>query len=134
MEVVKGELGLKLDGKPADYSAIHRALLAGLLSQVAQRKEQGEYLGANGTRLAIHPGSGQFKSRPPWIVSAEQVQTTRVYARNVARIDPKWVEDVGAHLVRRQGVLEEDGGVVVPISTCRRCQAPDLGGSRQAHP
>jgi ATP-dependent helicase HrpA len=102
MEVVKGELALKLNTQPAKYDAIHRALLAGLLSQVAERKEQGEYLGANGTRLAIHPGSGQFKARPPWIVSAEQVQTTKVYARNVARIDPRWVEDVGAHLVRRQ--------------------------------
>jgi ATP-dependent helicase HrpA len=102
MEVVKGELAMKLDAKPAEYPAIHRALLAGLLSQVAQRKEQGEYLGANGTRLAIHPGSGQFRARPAWIVSAEQVQTTKVYARTVARIDPKWVEEVGAHLVKRQ--------------------------------
>ena len=100
MEVIKGELALKLSDKPANYSAIHRALLAGLLSQVAERREQGEYLGANGTRLFIHPGSGQFKARPPWIMSAEQVQTTKVYARNVARIDPKWIEDVGAHLVK----------------------------------
>ena len=102
MEVVKGELSLKLNSKPAEYSAIHRALLTGLLSQVAQRKEQGEYLGANGTKLAIHPGSGQFKARPAWIVSAEQVQTTKVYARTVARIDPHWVEAVGGHLVKRQ--------------------------------
>ena len=102
MEVVKGELALKTNTQPATYDAIHRALLAGLLSQVAQRKEQGEYLGANGTKLFIHPGSGQFKARPPWIVSAEQVQTSKVYARNVARIDPLWVEQVGEHLVRRQ--------------------------------
>src|SRR4051812_40694730 len=101
MEVVKGELSLKMNPQPAKYEAIHRALLAGLLSQVAQRKEQGEYLGANGTKLAIHPGSGQFKARPPWIVSAEQVQTTKVYARNVARIDPLWVEQVGEHLIKR---------------------------------
>ncbi|MFT3907307.1 MAG: ATP-dependent RNA helicase HrpA [Steroidobacteraceae bacterium] len=102
LEVVKGELGLQLNTQPGQYDAIHRALLAGLLSQVAQRKEQGEYLGANGTRLNIHPGSGQFKARPAWIVSAEQVQTTKVYARNVARIDPLWVEQVGEHLVKRQ--------------------------------
>ncbi len=102
MEVVKGELALTPNTKPAEYAAMHRALLAGLLSQVALRKEQGEYLGANGTKLAIHPGSGQFKARPTWMVSAEQVQTTKVYARNVARIDPRWVEDVGAHLVKRQ--------------------------------
>ena len=102
MEVVKGELALKLNGEPAKYEAIHRALLAGLLSQVAQRKEQAEYLGANGTKLHIHPGSGQFKAKPPWIVSAEQVETTKVYARNVARVEPLWIEQVGEHLVRRQ--------------------------------
>jgi ATP-dependent helicase HrpA len=100
MEVVKGELALKLNPQPAKYDSIHRALLAGLLSQVAQRREQGEYLGANGTKLFIHPGSGQFKARPPWIVSAEQVQTTKVYARNVARIETAWVEQAGAHLVK----------------------------------
>jgi len=102
MEVVKGELAMKLNAQPASYESIHRALLAGLLSQVAERREQGEYLGANGAKLAIHPGSGQFKARPAWITSAEQVQTTKVYARTVARIDPRWVEEVGAHLVRRQ--------------------------------
>ena len=102
MEVVKGELSLRMNSQPASYDSIHRALLAGLLSQVAQRKEQGEYLGANGIKLNIHPGSGQFKARPPWIVSAEQVQTTKVYARNVARIEPLWAEKVGEHLVRRQ--------------------------------
>ena len=101
LEVVKGELGLSLNTRPAQYESIHRALLAGLLSQVAERKEQGEYLGANGARLFIHPGSGQFKARPAWIVSAEQVQTTKVYARTVARVDPRWVEEVGAHLVKR---------------------------------
>jgi ATP-dependent helicase HrpA len=102
MDVVKNELKLAPNTQPASYEAIHRALLAGLLSNVAQRKEQGEYLGARGNKLHIHPGSGQFKARPAWIVSAEQVQTTKVYARNVARIDPLWVEQVGGHLVKRQ--------------------------------
>jgi ATP-dependent helicase HrpA len=102
MEVVKGELALKLDSKPGEYASIHRALLAGLLSQIANRREQGEYLGANGTKIFIHPGSGQFKARPAWMVSAEQVETTKVYARNVARVEPAWIEQVGAHLVKRQ--------------------------------
>ncbi|HEU4780056.1 MAG TPA: ATP-dependent RNA helicase HrpA, partial [Steroidobacteraceae bacterium] len=101
MEVVKGELALKLNAQPGEYASIHRALLAGLLSQVAQRKEQGEYLGANGTKLFIHPGSGQFKPRPGWIVCAEQVETTKVYARNVARVEPAWIEQAGGHLVKR---------------------------------
>ena len=102
MDVVKGELKLVPNTQPASYEALHRALLAGLLSNVAQRKEQGEYLGARGNKLYIHPGSGQFKARPAWIVSAEQVQTSKVYARNVARIDPLWVEQAGEHLVKRQ--------------------------------
>ena len=102
MEVVKGELALTMNTQPAQYDAVHRALLSGLLSQVATRREQGEYLGGNGLKLNIHPGSGQFKARPAWIVSAEQVQTTKVYARTVARIDPAWVEQVGDHLVHRQ--------------------------------
>jgi len=102
MEVVKGELALKLNAQPGEYASIHRALLAGLLSQVANRREQAEYLGANGTKVFIHPGSGQFKARPAWIVSAEQVETTKVYARNVARVEPAWIEQAAAHLVKRQ--------------------------------
>jgi ATP-dependent helicase HrpA len=101
MDVVRNELKLTPNTQAAPYDAVHRALLAGLLSQVAQRKEQAEYLGARGTKLNIHPGSGQFKAKPPWIVSSEQVETTKVYARNVARIEPAWVEQVGSHLVRR---------------------------------
>jgi ATP-dependent helicase HrpA len=100
MEVVKGELALKMNSQPGQYAAIHRALLAGLLSQVAERKEQAEYLGANGSKQHIHPGSGQFKAKPAWIVSAETVETTKVYARTVAKIDPAWVEQAGAHLVK----------------------------------
>jgi ATP-dependent helicase HrpA len=102
LEVLKGELKLALNDKPAEYDAIHRALLAGLLSQVCSRREQAEYMGARGAKIHIHPGSGQFKARPPWMVCAEQVETTRVYARTVARIDPLWVERVGAHLVKQQ--------------------------------
>jgi len=101
MEVLRGELALPVNTQPATYDAVHRALLAGLLSQVAQRKEQSDYFGAHGTKLAIHPGSGQHRARPAWIVSAEQVETTRVYARTVARVEPAWIEQAGAHLVRR---------------------------------
>ncbi|HWL62005.1 MAG TPA: ATP-dependent RNA helicase HrpA [Steroidobacteraceae bacterium] len=102
MEVLKGELKLPLNEKPADYPQIHRALLAGLLSQVCQRREQAEYLGTRGQKVFIHPGSGQFKAKPPWIVCAEQVETTKIYARNVARVEPEWVEQAGAHIVRLQ--------------------------------
>jgi ATP-dependent helicase HrpA len=100
--VLKGELKLSLNEQAASYDAIHRALLAGLLSNVCQKKDQGEYLGARGNKLAIHPGSGQFKGRPQWIMCGEQVETSKVWARMVAKIEPDWIETVGAHLVRKQ--------------------------------
>ena len=100
--VLKGELKLSLNDQDATYDAIHRALLAGLLSNVCQKKEQGEYLGARGNKLAIHPGSGQFKGRPQWIMCGEQVETSKVWARMVAKIEPEWIESVGVHLVRKQ--------------------------------
>lgn len=102
MEVVKGELELKLNQAPGEYGEIHRALLAGLLSNVSLRQEQNEYTGARGAKLFIHPGSFLFKPKPKWIMSAEQVETTKVYARTVARIEPEWIEQVGAHLVKQQ--------------------------------
>jgi ATP-dependent helicase HrpA len=102
MEVIKGELELKLNQAPGEYGEIHRALLAGLLSHVSLLQEQAEYTGARGAKLFIHPGSFLFKSKPKWIVSAEQVETTKVYARTVAKIEPEWIEQVGAHLVKQQ--------------------------------
>ena len=102
MEVIKGELELKLNQAPGEYGEIHRALLAGLLSNVSLRQEQAEYTGARGAKLFIHPGSFLFKLKPKWIMSAEQVETTKVYARTVAKIEPEWVEQVGAHLVKHQ--------------------------------
>jgi ATP-dependent helicase HrpA len=100
--VLKGELKLSLNDQGANYDAIHRALLAGLLANVCEKKEQGEYLGARGNKLAIHPGSGQFKGRPQWIMCGEQVETSKVWARMVAKIEPEWIESVGVHLVRKQ--------------------------------
>ncbi|MGZ8244751.1 ATP-dependent RNA helicase HrpA [Methylomagnum sp.] len=102
MDVVKGELELKLNLAPGEYGEIHRALLSGLLSNVSLKQEQAEYLGARGAKLFIHPGSFQFKTKPKWMMSAEQVETTKVYARTVAKIDPEWIETVGAHIVKFQ--------------------------------
>ncbi|HYE37052.1 ATP-dependent RNA helicase HrpA [Methylocaldum sp.] len=102
MDVVKGELELKLNQAPGEYGEIHRALLSGLLSNVSLKQEQNEYVGARGAKLFIHPGSFLFKSKPKWIISAEQVETTKVYARTVAKIEPDWIEKVGTHLVKQQ--------------------------------
>jgi len=99
------ELGWKMSGadpeKPEGDRAIHRALLAGLLGNVGMKDEQhNNYTGARGIKVWVHPGSGT-KKPGKWIVAAELVETTRLFARTVATIDPKGLEDIGAHLVKR---------------------------------
>ena len=90
--------------RPEGYRAIHRALLAGLLGNVGLREESGDspggYTGARGIKFWAHPGSWAKKAGR-WVLAAELVETTRLYARTVGGIEPKWLEDVGAHLIRR---------------------------------
>lgn len=101
MQVARGDLKLKFNENPANYEQIHCALLPGLLSNIGFRHEQYEYLGARGLKFFIFPGSGQHKLRPKWIMAAEQVETSKVYARTVARIEPEWIEACSQHLVKR---------------------------------
>ncbi|MEM6472854.1 MAG: ATP-dependent RNA helicase HrpA, partial [Planctomycetota bacterium] len=82
------------------YAAIHKSLLAGLLSGVAMASDKNEYSGPRNLKLFLWPGSGVFDSKPKWIVAAELVETARQYARTVARIQPQWIEQVGAHLLK----------------------------------
>jgi ATP-dependent helicase HrpA len=97
-----GEMGMGVNDKPATYEQVHRALIAGLLGNIGSKGEEaGEYLGARGVRFAIFPGSGLRKKQPRWVVAAELVETTRLYARCVARIEPEWVEAVAGDLVKR---------------------------------
>jgi len=78
---------------------IHRAVLAGMLSQVGMRIERShEYLGPRNARFAIQPGSTCFETKPDWIMATTLVETTRLWARNVAPIDPGWIEAPGEHL------------------------------------
>jgi len=99
------ELGWRVTGvnpaKPEGCAAIHRALLAGLLGNIGMKDEaDGNYTGARGIKFWVHPGSWTCKPGR-WIVAAELIETTKLYARTVATIDPKWLEEVGAHLLRR---------------------------------
>jgi ATP-dependent helicase HrpA len=99
---VSKQLGLTLNKTPAAAEAIHKALLSGLLSHVGLRDpERRDYLGARGTRFAIFPGSGLFKKPPEYVMSAELVETARLWGRVNAKIDPAWAEELGAHLVKR---------------------------------
>jgi len=84
-----------------DPTVVTQAVIAGLLSHVGTKTPDRDYLGARGARFAIAPGSGLFKKQPDLVVAAELVETTRLWARGVAKIEPEWAERAGAHLVRR---------------------------------
>ncbi len=83
------------------YDAIHRAILAGLLSSIATRGDGHDYNVAGGGKANLWPGSGMFRSKAKWIVAAEQVETTRRYLRCCGRIDPRWIEPLAGHLIKR---------------------------------
>ncbi|MFQ5508459.1 MAG: ATP-dependent RNA helicase HrpA [Leptospirillia bacterium] len=96
------EMGFKVNKKAAGSDAIHRALLSGLLGHVGRKGDKkGTYTGARGIGFSVFPGSGLFKKPPEWIMAAELVETGRLYARHCARIDPAWIEQVGARLIRK---------------------------------
>ena len=92
--------GAKVE-KPESVRAVHRALLCGLLGNVGMKDEQNNnYTGARGIKFWVHPGSGA-KKPGKWIVAAELVETTRLFARTVATVDPKWIEELAGHLLKR---------------------------------
>ncbi len=96
------EHGWKENQLPGNYDAIHKALLSGLLGHIGLKSEEDVfYRGAREIKFHIHPGSTLVKKAGRWIVAAEIVETSRLFARCVARIEPEWLESVGAHLVRR---------------------------------
>ena len=95
------ELGLRLNPSPATYEQIHRALLAGLIANIGVKADEGYYQGAREIKFHIHPGSSLFKKGAKWIMAAELTETGKLYARSVAKIEPEWVEQVGAHLIKR---------------------------------
>ncbi len=91
--------GWSMNAEAATYEQIHCALLTGLLSHIAQKTDK-LYLGARNKKLNIFPASGLFKAQPAWIVAAEWAETTKVYARCVAKIDPAWLESLAGDLCR----------------------------------
>lgn len=95
------ELGFKGQQGDVSYETLHRTLLSGLLGHVAQWQEARDYQGVRNRRLQIFPGSHQAKKRPKWIMAAEVVETSKIYARCVARIEPDWILDVNESLLKR---------------------------------
>jgi ATP-dependent RNA helicase HrpA len=121
LQSLAGDLGVPVRSSSPEPAGIHQSILAGLLSHVGMkivvaprtgsaaaaaagsrgRRPMTEYLGARGARFAIFPGSGLARKTPDWIVSAELVETSRLWARTAAAIDPDWIEPLAEHLVRR---------------------------------
>lgn len=95
------ELKLPLNDTEADYDKIHRALLTGLLANVAMKTDKRDYFGTRNRHLSIFPGSGLFKKGPKWIMAAEIAETSKLYARQVASIEPEWIERLADHLLSR---------------------------------
>lgn len=102
---IADQMGLRADHAPASDDAVHRALLTGLISHVACREGVAgsfDYRGIRGNTLSIFPGSVLFKRAPKWIIAAEVVQTSRLFARTVGRVEPEWVEELAGHVFQRQ--------------------------------
>jgi ATP-dependent RNA helicase HrpA len=95
-------VGISLSQSPAEPEAIHLALLAGLLSHIGMRDPaRREYQGARGARFAIFPGSALARKQPSWVMVAELVETSRLWGRTAARIEPRWAEPLAQHLIKR---------------------------------
>ncbi len=95
------EHGWQENPLPASFESVHKALLAGLLGHIGLKHEAEPYfLGARGIKFFIHPGSTLVKKAGRWIVAAELVETSRLFGRCIAKVEPEWLESVGAHLLR----------------------------------
>ncbi|HKE94151.1 MAG TPA: ATP-dependent RNA helicase HrpA, partial [Povalibacter sp.] len=127
------ELKLPLNQVAAEYGDLHQAILTGFLGGIGMLDERREYEGARGTRFVIAPGTPLASKPPKWVVAANLMETTRLYARMVAAVEPQWIESAGAHLIKRSHSephwVEERGFVAafeatslygLPLSSRRR--------------
>lgn len=94
-------LKLKDNKQPADYGSIHRAILSGVLGQIGVREDKWEFLGTRNRKFFVFPGSGLSKKPPKWVMAASLMETNKLYALNVAKIDPSWLESLASHLVKK---------------------------------
>src|SRR5262245_39543563 len=115
------ELELKPNTTAAEYGDLHQAVLTGFLGNIGTLDERREYEGARGTRFVIAPGTPLASKPPRWVVAATLTETTRLYARMVAAVEPQWIEAAGEHLLKRSYTephwVEERGFVAAYEST-----------------
>ena len=95
------DIGLKLNEESASYGDVHKSLLAGLLSHLGSKDEEADYMGARNRRFYLFPASTLYKRKPRWVMTAELVETSRLFARVNAKIEPQWIEPLAGHLVKR---------------------------------
>ena len=102
LHALVAEMGWRENDKPGGYGEIHKALLSGLLGNIGTKGEEGgEYLGARGIRFHIFPGSALRRKQPRWVMAAELTETTRLFARCVAGIEPDWIEQMAPHIAHK---------------------------------
>ncbi|WP_297895499.1 ATP-dependent RNA helicase HrpA [Shewanella sp.] len=112
------DLKWRLNDTPASYDALHRALLSGLLSHIGFKDNNNEYLGARNRKFFVFPGSPLAKKGPKWIMAAELTETSRLFARCCAKIEPEWLEPLAAHLIKKSYVephFEAKPGSVIAL-------------------
>ena len=106
LHTVVAEHKWRINARPASYEQLHLSMLAGLLGNIGCKLEtdgaSGEYLGARGIKFYPHPGAHLVKKPGRWIIAAELVETTRLFGRGIAAIEPQWLEEVGGHLLKKQ--------------------------------
>lgn len=110
------ESNFKLNTKPADYRGIHVSILSGHLNHVAEKQEKNMYKAAGGREIIIFPGSSLHGKAKTWIVAAELVETSRLFARSVANIEVDWLEKIGGSLCKRsysEAHFDEESGRVL---------------------
>lgn len=95
------EMGLHINSQQADYQSLHRALLTGLLSHIGMKEaEKQHYLGARNAHFSVFPNSVLFKKNPKWVIAAELVETSKLWGRMLAKIEPEWIEPLATHLTK----------------------------------
>ncbi|MPY77679.1 MAG: ATP-dependent RNA helicase HrpA [Actinophytocola sp.] len=136
-----------VDFSGTDYARLHESLLAGMLSHIGLKDpEKRDFLGARGARFAVFPGSALFKKTPPrgagprrggreghWVMAAELVETSRLWGRIVARIEPEWVERLAGHLLKRSYAephWERNRGAVIALETVTLYGVPLASGRK----
>ncbi|NUT98546.1 MAG: ATP-dependent RNA helicase HrpA [Saccharothrix sp.] len=135
-------LGVHVNEQPADPRGIHVSLLSGLLSHIGVKdvlkrepgkRQSTEYLGARNAKFAIFPGSALFRKPPQWVMAAELVETSRLWGRIVARIEPEWAEKLAEHLVKRtysEPAWDAKRGAVMAMEKVTLYGVPIVAGRR----